>query len=93
MTTERLNKMTIATAFCLLTLAGSPARADHGLRPAMSLETTFAAGALLNFGRASQHYQHYRSHVHYALPPGHGPGQDTVSMTSGNSYESADSGR
>jgi hypothetical protein len=84
--------MTVVTAFCLLTLAGTTARADHEPDPATPLEATFATGVLLNFGRASQHYQHYRSHAHFALPS-HGPRQDAVSMAFGNNYESADSSR
>jgi hypothetical protein len=90
---ERRNKMTIVMAICLLTLAGTTARADLEPDPTTPLETTFTAGALLNFGRAAQHYHHYLSHGHQALQPNHGPEQDVVSMASGNSQESAASSR
>lgn len=93
MTTERRNKVTILLVICLLTLAGTPARADHEPDPATPLEAIFAAGALLNFGRASQHYQHYRSHAQYAPQPGHDPHPAVVSMAAGNSPESAGSSR
>ena len=58
---ERHKKMAMLATVGLLTLAlaGSPARAQQNPDPATPLVTTFAAGALLNYDRAAQHYRLY----------------------------------
>jgi hypothetical protein len=98
MAVERRNKMTLLAAIGLLalTLAGTPARADHEADLVTPLVTPFVSGALLNYGLAAQHYQHYyhyRSHGPYARQRGHGPDQDVVTMISGKIPESAGGSR
>jgi hypothetical protein len=61
MTTERCNKLLIPVGITLLTLtlAGSPARSGQDTGSITPLVSIFAAGALLNYDRAAQHYQLY----------------------------------
>ena len=53
--------MVIPMVITLLTLclAGSPARSGQDLDAITPLATIFAAGVLLNYDRAAQHYQLY----------------------------------